>query len=157
MDWTAIGIIGVLSLLGIWWQFFLISKRDGDGHGPRRVIPAVFAGLVVFLGVTVWSIIGVIDENKALSVPDALWMDFKALIFGFSLCIKSYLGPVVLAFTLSFVTYHYFEYGVFKTVPFIQSVLGWAFSKTPEWLSTAYLICVCVYSLGASSFDSWSD
>ena len=107
--------------MGISWQIYLINEKAPlhIDSTPPRVYPAAFFGTVIFLGVLVTTGFSAYVENNSLSYKDALSMDFKAFVFAAFLTLKAYLGPIVLAWTISFITYHYFDYGVFKTIPFV--------------------------------------
>jgi len=151
-------IIGIIVSGGIIWQFYLINKRDSWDDGPPfRVIPAGIIGVIIFLGVVVFSILGYIDERRGLPFIFIFTNGGKALILCLVLILKSYFSPITAAFSLSCVVYFYFSYGEMHTIPLIQSIFEWVFISAPKWASAVYAVIVSLYSFSMAIVDSHFD
>jgi len=156
MNGIAILIIGVLMLIGIVWQYHLIGEKDGNWEDPpKRMIVPFLLGLVVILGVFVYSLIGMCDSKKAAFTFETLLLwNFKSIVFVVFMNLKSYLGPVVASFVACCEVYFLFEYGELRPLPLLSALAEWVFEFGPEWLAGTYLVLQTVYCLVSSGIDT---
>jgi hypothetical protein len=71
-----------------------------------------------------------------------------------SLVVKSYFGPMVIAWTTLFSVYYLFEYGELRAIPIISLLINWIFGKAGSWIQLVYLIAIGFYCVSSSIYDS---
>lgn len=146
--------IGILFSIVIMWQAYLIAEKDQEKDGLTRIVPPIIVGAVLFLGVFVTNLHGWADERIELSFLDALENIGKCLLLSAALIAKSYLGPLTLGFTSSYIIYSLVIHGEILTIPLVQSLFEWTFVAAPDWMGVTYVAVVSLYSLLSSLYDS---
>lgn len=152
-------VIGGLTTIGVLWQVVLfknsrtVTVMRSAGVAPR-IVPAAIVGVIVLLGVVLYSSFELIDEQRERSIEEALSNIGRAFVLALMLPLKSWLGPLTVMVTLGFACYFLFSYGELRPIPFIQSLFDWVFSGAPSWMSATYTLCVAGYALGGSIYDS---
>lgn len=154
MGLARIVLIGLLMAGGLAWQIPVMFRDfSNSSKGPTRVIPPIIVSIVLLLGVTVHSLLNVLDDHSQLKwwfVPLGFG---KALVLGVLLVVQVYFGPIFVAFMLSCCTFYWLTDGRLHEIPVIQATFHWALSGTPEVVGVAYVILVALYSVGGSLWD----
>jgi hypothetical protein len=124
MDFLLIVMIGMPLGLGIVWQVYVFKKHDKVGPDalfvsimtydwsdkmPARIIAALIASHVIFLGVLGFYAIAVFDEHKTFSFLEMVGSVGRALVLCGFLIIKSYFGPVVVGYMVASSAYFGYE------------------------------------------------
>ena len=141
--------MGTIIALGAYWQY-LLFKKDKE-IGPRRIYPAIIFIILVTLGILAHGIIALMDERNTEYLISTLFNNLMIVsVFGIGFVFKSYFGPILLSFTFAFITYNFFEFGEFNSIPFLEAFLDLVFAALPEWLEVLYIILSGVYILASS-------
>ena len=152
-------VIGLISFLGLIWQFWLtdkdISRKKESGVAPRRLYVPLVAGFLIVLGAIVYCIIVRLDPRKAsIAWPTLLLWCSKAFVFALVINLKSYFGPLVVSFVASSELYYLMEYGEWHPVPLLSALADWVFEFGPHWVSIAYLVVQTVYCFATSTAET---
>jgi len=154
MGLTRVVLIGLLMAGGLAWQIPIMFKDfSHSSKGPTRVIPPVIVSIILLLGITVHSILNVLDGHSQLEwwfVPLSFG---KAVVLGVLLIAQAYFGPIAVGFILSCCTFYWLTDGRLHEIPVIQATFDWALSGTPEPVGVAYVILVALYAVGGSLWD----
>jgi len=143
-------LLGALFVGFIYWQIQLLE----EGNDDRIIIPSIFS-VVVFVGVFVLGVLSLNDSRKPEFSMAIFFLNLiKAFVFGVVFLLKVWFGPIAIGIVVCSTVYFFFEYGEFRAIPLLNTILGWIFSNFNEWIKATYMIGTGLYILGSTIYDS---
>ena len=159
---TAFGfiILGLVTLLAIFWQYKLCRKDLSELKSRRRKFPkrlkfGSFLCILLLAGIATKGFIAIYLDKKDTYDFIQMGTDLKnsAYLSGIFL-VKSYFGPLITMGSLAIACYFYFQYGEIGKLPIVSQIMDLSLSFAPDWLDNFYMIFYSGFAFVTSLMDT---